>query len=153
MTTSAQVAAVWNTAVWQHEDIAGITTKVLNHEYTDDSEFEIDQLSENGELNFFEYVVVRGERIVEIGGQSNPEYEFQVECRYTRQKDTEGEAHRAVVAAIETLCDTVRTELGASWGSLNVKTGLEVLPEQITSEQVNETACFRQVVRFNSFKF
>lgn len=157
MITRAQVEAVWKTSVFEHEDILALTTKILNHEHTDDSNTEIEDLYEMpadgiGEINFFEYEVSRGEQIIEVGGVSRPEYQLTVEVRYTRNKEIGGVNRRKVLSGIETLCNVVRTQLGSTWGTLDVRTSGEIIPEAITQEEVNNTPCYRQVVRFLAFK-
>lgn len=156
MTAISDVKAVWVDRVFNHADIVEITENAINFEFTDDSQFEIERLYKInsdglGEPNFFEYIIEKGERIVEVGGAAAPEYQFTVSVRYTRGQDTAGENEIAVRSAIETLCNVVRTELGTTWDTLNARTALEILPQPVTRETVNQTPCIRQVVQFTAF--
>ena len=157
MTSIADVEAVWVSNVFEHADILAITTSILDHEYQADTQTELEELYQEGalgigELNFFEYEINKSEAIIEVGGAQAPEYKFDVDVRYTRALDVEGNTQKQVIAAIETLCDTVRTQMGATWGSLNARTALEITPAQITKEEINGTPCYRQSVRFTAFK-
>lgn len=152
MTTIAAVKAVWLSEVFEHTDILAITDKILNYEITQDSEVELSVGYYQTEINFFEYLISKSERIVEVGGQSSPQYQFDVDVRYTLEQKPGGANYIAVNAAIETLCTVVRTELGATWSTLEVKTANEILPTEITSETINNTKCFRKVVRFTAYK-
>lgn len=156
MTSIATVEAVWVSNVFEHADILAITTKILDHEYQDESQTELEELyledTEGiGQLNFFEYSIGRAERIIEVGGQANPQYQFDVDVQYTKTQDVEGNAPSEVRAAIEILCNTVRSEMGATWGTLNAKTANEIIPEPIKKELVNGTPCYRHAVRFTAF--
>lgn len=158
MTSIASVKAVWDQFIFEHADVLAITENIFNYEYTEDSQFEVERLYKHnsdglGEINFFEYIIDRAERVVEVGGVLNPEYQFSVNVRYTKQIDTIGNAEAEVREAIETICNLVRTELGSSWQTLNAKTGLEVIPEAVTRQEINQTNCVRQIVNFTAFIF
>ena len=158
MTSIADVQAVWLAEVFQNSAITAITTNILDYQFVDESQAEVEQLYKHdgdgvGEINFFEYLVENpNETIIEVGGQANPEKQFVVDVRYTKALDVAGNAENEIKAAIETIKDTVRTELGATWSTLDVKTALEIITEGITREEVNQTLCVRQVVTFRASK-
>lgn len=157
MTSIETVEAVWISEIFENQDLLDISSNVLSFEYQDSSNTELEGLYSDaedglGELNFWEYVITRKERIVEAGGASRPEYQFDVDVQYTKALRVDGSTQKDVIAAIETLCNLVRTELGSTWGSLYVRISNEVLPEQIKKEEVNGTPCYRQAVRFTAFR-
>lgn len=157
MTSIADVETVWTTSIFENSDFLAISPNVLDHEYQDGSSTEIEGLyteGENGlgEVNFWEYVITRSEKVLEIGGAIQPEYQFDVDIRLTKQVRVDGTTQKTVIAAIETLTNLVRTELGSTWGSLYMRLANEVTPEQITKEDVNGAACIRQAVRFTAFR-
>jgi hypothetical protein len=155
MTSIATIEAAWTTYIFENADFLAISPNVLDHEYQDGSNTEIERLyteGENGvgEVNFWEYAITRRELIDLAGGASRPEYEFDVDIQYTKQIRVDGTTQKTVIAAIETLTNLVRSELGSTWGSLYMRLANEVIPEQIKKEDVNGAACIRQAVRFTA---
>lgn len=158
MTSIADVQAIWLSAVFENSNIIAITENILDYQYTDGSQTEIERLYKLGNdgigiINFFEYLVdISNERIVEVGGQASPEKEFVVDVRYTKTLDPNGLAESEVKEAIEAVKDTVRIGLGATWSTLNVKTDLVISTQAVTREEVNGSPCVRQIVTFRAFK-
>lgn len=150
--TSAQVAAKWNEKIWTNAAITAITTQIFKFETTEESQKEVEDLYEDTILNYFEYSVERNERVTEIGGAQNPYFIFKVSVRYTKQKDTTGDSYTDVRDAIETLCDTVRSQLGSDWGGVveNITTD-PIAPSDTTSAAVNNTDVWQQTVNFTAF--
>lgn len=157
MTSIAQVEAVWISEIFENQELLDISPNVLAYEYQDASNTEIEGLYTEGEdglgeLNFWEYSITRSERVAEVGGINNPEFQFDVDIQYTKALRVDGSTQKAVIGAIETLCNLVRSELGSTWSTLQVRIANEVIPEQIKKEDVNGTPCFRQAVRFTAFR-
>lgn len=155
MTTSAQIRTNWNTYVFQNADILAITGKAYPYEVTEESEKEVADAYDSANINFFEYVVSNSETSVnQIGGGygNSREQRFLVEVRYTKYAGTDGAAFNAVTDALETLLDTVREDLGATWQGLvdYVESPISIEPPQPAT--FNATPCFRAVARFSALK-
>lgn len=116
MTTSAILSETWRTSVFEHADILSITTKAIPYEMLEESEAEIEKVTYRQEINFFEYLITRVYAFPLISGGLEPEYTYLVEIRYTREKDAAALNYQKVRDALDTLMETVRTELGADWG-------------------------------------
>lgn len=113
MTTLAQIRSAWLANIWNHATIQAITTKIYNYDITLDSTFEYSKLRYNQEFNAFVYIVTKYERL----GFGGTKYdEFEVEVRYYRKADVEGNNFNTVLETFETLFGLVRTQLSHTWG-------------------------------------
>jgi hypothetical protein len=149
MTTSVEaIEAAWTAAIWSHEQIQAITDKVHDFEVTAFSEFEIERLSCNQEINFFEYVISRGVEGEQIGNSPEVLAFFPVEIRYTRQVDTEGAAFRQVRDALLLVQTLVHTELGYGWGGTVDRYDVQSEPPAVTQADIDGTAVYQGVIRF-----
>jgi hypothetical protein len=156
MTSIPDVETVWSEKIFQHEDLLAISSNVIDHEYRQDSNAELEELYQEGtdgigRLNFWEYVITKAEEVTEVGGQSRPQYQFNVDVQYTLEQDVAGTAQKIVVEAIETLCGLVRSELGGTWSTLDAKIANQVTPEPVQKDEINGTTVLRQAVRFTAF--
>ena len=112
MSTSAQVQAAWETAIWENASVLTITDKIFSFDITTLSEREVSRLFFDSEVNYFQYTVRRSE---EVKGTQQLEYQFIVDVQYTRKTDVDGDNWAAVRDAFETLISLVRSSLGVSW--------------------------------------
>ena len=157
MIALADINAVWE-LVFEHQDMLAISESVLDFQYTDESQTEIEALMTMGSdgvgiVNFFEYLVeIRSETVIEMGGAQHPEAEIVVDVRYTKTLDPTGSTEREVKAAIETLRNTVRSELGSAWSALDVRTDPQITIGAVTREEINGALCVRQIATFRAFK-
>lgn len=154
----SNVRNIWETEIFENDDIIAITENILDYEYSDESQFEVSRLYKLdsqgiGRINFFEYIIeIRSETVIEVNGGAYPEREITVDVRYTKELDTEGEAETDVKEAIETVLSTVKTELGSSWSTLEVRTDPVITIGSVTREEVNQTLCVRQIATFRAFR-
>lgn len=116
MSTSSDLSSVWVTSVFNHTAIKAYSPKYYAFAVTEDSEYEVDKLTYQQEINFWQILIARA-HIKEVTNMVT--YQFSVEVGYYRAKtnDTSGVAWTAVRDALETLYDTVDDELGATWGN------------------------------------
>lgn len=154
MTTAAQIRSAWETYVFQNSDISAITSKYYKTEVTQESEAEVALGYNDSQINFFEFVVTpQQSEVNQISGSANSRLQtFLVEVRYTKYAEPNGTAFNDVIDALETLIDTVRTSLGATWQGLVdfVQNPISVEPPQ--KQKFNETDCYRAVIRFTAQK-
>lgn len=151
MTTSAQIEAAWLQYVFGAKALTDITPNALFFEVSPECESEVSEISADGIINFFECVVTRSEKSDQIGaGDTSPTFIFNVEVRYTRQRDIASTAWTAARDAIETLADTVRSALGSNWKGLVDVAVAQEGPPQIMPSVVADAECFRSVFRYQA---
>lgn len=114
MSTSAQVAAAWNTAVLQHATFTAICPNAVLFDVMEDSEKGTEGLYSAAEVNFMQCLVSRAQTL-EVTQRA--EYVFTVDLQYFRSKDEAGANWKAVRDIFETLDALVRSELGSTWSS------------------------------------
>jgi hypothetical protein len=144
------IETAWIDKIWQNLTILNITDKIHNFEITDTSQFELDQLSFNQELNYFEWVVTRAIQYQPIGAENEAVCKIMVEIRYTRQKDTTGENWRSVRDVFSDLITLVHSELGSSWDSTVDFYTHQQDPADITTDLINDVPCWRGTYRFEA---
>lgn len=150
MTSTQALSETWRDLVFEHPNILVITTKALPYEVLDESEGEISRVSYLTEVNFFEYLVTRTYAFPMISGGLHPEYSYTVDIRYTREKDTDGSNYQACRDALDTLLETVRTELGAGWNNtIDFWTVQDAAPT-IVQRRVAESECWSWILTFNA---
>lgn len=114
MSTSAQVEAAWDAAIWTDSTILDITDKIYSFDVTTVSEKETGRLNFGSEVNYFQYTIRRAEAVV---GTQTLDYQFTVDVQYTRFHDVDGDNWTAVRDVFETLIALVRSDLGTSWSA------------------------------------
>lgn len=150
MTTTQALSDVWGEAVFDHADILAITAKALPYEVLDESEIEISRVSYQTQINFFEYLISRTYSFPLISGGMLPEYRYTVDIRYTVEKDPAGENYQAARNALDTLLETVRTELGAGWSNTIDFWTVQDQAPTITQRTVADTECWSWILTFNA---
>lgn len=146
------VESAW-AAVWADSRITAFTSKVIKYEYTDDSEAEIEDLSEDQAINFIEAVTERQVTGRLVGGGSTAvEQAYTVDVRYTRERDTDGDTYRSIVLFFETLSTVVDEILDSSWTSTVDFYTEQTEPIQIQNTEVAGAKCWRATYRFQGRK-
>lgn len=152
MTTSLEVFTKFKDKVFNNAALRAITEVVIPYEVSPESESELSEIYHRNEINFFECVVTRGEARPLIGGADRPLYTFNVDVRYTLQKDTTGDAFLDVRNAIETVADYVASQLAYDFGGLVDMAEAQEEPATVTLEEVAGLPCFRSAIRFQGRK-
>lgn len=135
--------------VWADTRITAYTTKVIKYEYTDDSEKEIGSLSYNKKVNFIEAVTERQVTGRYIGGGSDlAPQTYSVEIRYTKERDTSGDAFRNIALFFETLSTVVDDILGSTWGNTVSYYTEQSDPIRIENADIAGVKCWRAIYRF-----
>lgn len=126
MTTSAQVLAAWQSAIFSHADIQAETTKVLAYDIAADianmTEFTAGIFQQKH--NFFQILCSRETVAGTLRGSNTAVSRFThiVEVSYYIEKDPEDadQNYNEAIRVIELLDDLVRSELGKDWsGTVN----------------------------------
>lgn len=147
------IEAAWANNIFAHEDVLEYSARALNYEVAEpQSDAEIEAISHNQEINFFEYVVSRNPGERQISGADNFLAEFAVEIRYTREAGTDGTSWRAVRAALMLIQSLAITGLGPSWLNTvdySTPTAAEI---SITQGEFAGKPVNRGVIRFQGFK-
>jgi len=153
LSTSAAVAAAWNTAIWQHATITSITEKIHAFDIADsESEYEDAQLRFQQEINFIQYLVVRASRFGESAGitGSVATHTYTVQVIHVREAGTDGANWAAVRNFFETLFGLVVSELGTTWaGTVDLWKPQEG-PPRIDQISIDNTPCWRGLYEFSA---
>lgn len=146
--TIESIEEAWDD-VWEDDRITAFTSKVLKYEYTDDSEAEIEDLSEGQGVNFIEAVTERQvtERLIG-GGSTHVVQSYSVDVRYTIERDTAGDSYRNIVLFFEALSTVVDDILGTSWGDTVFYYEEQTEPIRIENAEIAGTKCWRAIYRF-----
>ena len=151
MTTSASLETQWDTYVWSHEDIEEITEKVYFYAVTEDSEFELEKLFKDGELNFFQCLIAR-ESLKEVTQRVRHKFTAEISYYRTKSEDPTGLNWTAVRDAFETLYDTVQSSLGESWNETVDYWEPQEGPPEIVEVQLGSEKVWRGSYRFFAYK-
>lgn len=153
MTLSADIRDAWETYVFQSAIVQAITDKYYNKEISQESEAEVSQGYDDGQISFFEYVVTPTEHNYNlIGGANSPEQIFIVEVRYTKYAEPLGSAYNDCIDALETIISASKTLLGDTWQNTIDFVESPISIEAPQAYKFNETDCFRAVARFTARK-
>ncbi len=155
MTTSVEVRNVWQSSIWEAQEIADLTPNWFLEEVVVDSQFELDQLKfdaddGNGPLvNYFQCLVSRK---VLFGEMKMIEQQFDVQVLYHLQQTGVADSnYNRVQDNIETMDSLVLSALGVTWGNtVDFYTQTEGLrPERVT---IADLVCWRGGYRYTAFK-
>jgi hypothetical protein len=140
MTTSATIDAAWLAAIWASPTIQAITSKVFQYNIVQDSDTEIAQFYQDGEVNCFIALTTLAARYV---GANTTSTEIQVVVDYYRQKDASGAHWTEARDVMETLYALVISALGFTWsGTVAFWQGQEKPPE-IAETDIKGVKCWR----------
>lgn len=140
MTTSATIEAAWLTSIWNSATIQAITPKCFQYDIIQDSETDIAQFYNAGEINCFIALTSLAPRYI---GTNTTRTDIQVAVDYYRQKDTSGAHWTECRDAIETLYALVVSALGFTWsGTVSFWEGSEKPPE-ISEADIKGVKCWR----------
>lgn len=110
---SADIEAVWLTAIWSHRTILDMTPIFFPYDVSVESEFDLDRLCYEGQVNFF---LAKTQRLAEPLIINQTRYTFGVEVQYyLQQADISENTYPIVRDRLETLDDLVRSELSKTW--------------------------------------
>lgn len=149
MSTAAQVQAAWKTAVFDHADIQAISTKAYGYAITEDSETELAALFDSQHINFFQYLVGRGQQLGTIGVVN---YTYVVEVSYYRAKDPTGANWQAVRDAFDTLFARVQEGLSYTWSNTVDGWQSQQGPAEIVEGTIGVEPCWIGRFTFTGFK-
>lgn len=155
MSTAAQVEAAWKTNVFDSATIQSITSNAFPYELSDESEFEAAKRFEDTEINFFQYLVARGQEhaaSVALAGNSVL-YRYRVQITYIREADTSGENWTAVRDAFDTLWGVYATGLGSTWASTVDGAAPQSGQPQIERATLDNRPIWRGTYEFTGFKY
>lgn len=114
MSTPSDIRSKWNSLVWSHASITALTTKIYNYDVVERSQFESEKFYYQGKVNFFQYLVTRGEDPDETM-TNRVMYLHSVLVQYYLEADTAGAMYNNAIDRMATLYDTVESELGRDW--------------------------------------
>lgn len=112
----SDIITAWSD-VWSNANIQAFTDKVCAYKATDGSEYEIENIFYQDEVNYFELIITPAISQLEIGANTTAIKHYDTVVRYTREKDASGDNYQAVVSAFETLITTVNAVLGNTWSN------------------------------------
>lgn len=146
---STDIEAVWQSVLWEHPTIVAITPNIHQYDISVQSEFDVELLCFEGEVNFF---LARTLRRSEPILTQQTRYTFQVEVSYyLQQADIAQNTYRTVRDRLETLDDLVRTAMGKTWSS-TVDFWQGGVPTAIKEIEVNERTCWTGAITYTAFK-
>jgi hypothetical protein len=149
--TLSSISDAWEDYVFENASITAISSKALAYEHTETTEKGLSAIRENQKINFWEYVVTEARQFIEVG-TATPAATYTVEVRYTIEKDIAGDAHADCRDAIETLLDTVKTNLGASWQGTVDYYQFQPDAYAIESGEIAGVPVWRAMNRFTAYK-
>lgn len=154
MSTSAQVEAAWKTNIFDNATIQAITDKAYPYEITETSESEVAKLFEETEINFFQYLVGRGQKYAASAGLAGPVilYDYTIEVTYIRESEPSGANWTAVRDAFDTIFQLVVSNLGSDWAETVDGSSPQVGTARITSDVIDERPVWRGVFIYSGFK-
>lgn len=155
MSTSAQVQAAWKTGVFDNATIQAITENAFGYEISDESEFESARLFEDTEINFFQYLIGRGQRhaaSIAYAGQTVI-YDYVVEITYILEADPQGANWTIVRDAFDTLWSVYASNLGSTWSSTVDGSAPQAGTPQITRATLDNRPIWRGVYQFTGYKY
>lgn len=150
MSTAQQVENAWVDKVLTHRDITSYTDKIYTYDVTEGSELEISNLYSDGEINFIQCLVGRGQKYA--GSQSVSgrviTYNYLVEVTYFRQADPQGNNWKEVRNFFDDLFSTVLNELGITWDATVDYFNPQLETPEITQERFDNSDTWRGFYRF-----
>ena len=115
MTTSAQIRDALQTYVFDRGEIQSISTSVLFHEFSDASEVELSELYDGQQINAFQCLVRRSTAQMMTGAQ---QVIFTIDVSYFLQRGTDGDSWINAVDSLDTILNTLKSQLGSTWKGL-----------------------------------
>ncbi len=154
MSTAAQVEAVWKTNIFDSTTIQAITDKAYSYEVTETSESEVARLFEGTEVNFFQYLVGRGQRFGTSAGSAGPIviYDYAVEISYFREAEPSGANWTAVRDTFDTIFSLVVSSLGNTWSQTVDGFNPQQGTARISTDLIDNRPVWRGVFTYNAFK-
>lgn len=111
-TTSAQIETLLETNVFANASLKSTyTTKLIKYELSEDSEVELNAISYNQAINFFQLLVRRQEK---IEGLNRRRLEFIIKIRYVVEKTAQNLSYTKIRNGLETVQDLIAATLGAT---------------------------------------
>lgn len=149
MSTSAQVRDAWFQKVWSDESVLEFTERIFLYDVTADSEFDVELLHHNQQINFITCIVQRAHEAMIM---NQVKYQYRVQVLYhLQQTDVEGSTFNDVQDRIEIVDGLVISSLGSKWNNtVDYYTGSDArAPELIT---VSGKRCWRGGYTYLAFK-
>lgn len=154
MSTAAQVEAAWKTNIFDNATIQTITDKAYPYEITETSESEVARLFEDTEINFFQYLVGRGQRYGASAGSAGQIvlYDYTIEISYFRESEPSGANWTAVRDAFDTIFSLHLTTLGSTWSGTVDGSSPQEGTARISKDSIDERPVWRGVYIYSAFK-
>lgn len=149
MSTSALVRTAWFENVWSNSTVLTYTDRIHLHDVLADSEFDVDLLHYDTQINFFTCIVQRAHEARMMGSTL---YQYQVQVLYhLQQTDVEGSTFNLVQDRLETVDGLVITALGSNWDStVDYYTGSTARAIELIT--VSGKRCWRGGYTYQAFK-
>jgi hypothetical protein len=147
--TSDDIETAWESAIWQHSDILEMTSNIYPYDVSAESEFDIDKLCLEGEVNFF---LAKTSRASEPILTQSTRYTFTVVVEYyLQQTDIAESTYRTLRDRLETLDDLVLTSLGKTWtATVDYCPGGN--PQPIREVTISGRRCWFGAIVYTAFK-
>ena len=147
--TSDDIETAWEGAIWQHSDILEMTSNIYPYDVSAESEFDIDKLCLEGEVNFF---LAKTSRASEPILTQSTRYTFQVQVEYyLQQTDIAESTYRTLRDRLETLDNLVLTQLGKTW-TATVDYWPGGNPQPIKEVTISGRRCWFGAIVYTAFK-
>ena len=149
MSTSAQVRDAWFQKVWSDESVLEFTERIFLYDVTADSEFDVELLHHNQQINFITCIVQRAHESMMMG---QVKYQYRVQVLYhLQQTDVEGSTFNDVQDRIEIIDGLVISSLGSKWNNtVDYYTGSDARASELIT--VSGKRCWRGGYTYLAFK-
>lgn len=149
MSTSAQVRTAWFEKVWSDESVLEFTERIFLHDVIVDSEFDVELLHHEQQINFITCIVQRAHEAMKMG---QTRYQYQVQVLYhLQQSDVEGSTFNDVQDRIEIVDGLVISALGSNWNStVDYYTGSNARTLELIT--ISGKRCWRGGYTYSAFK-
>lgn len=148
--TTLQIKDAFKDSVFSSaSDVLAITSNTSYCDLLEDSEIEIKDYYEEGEVNFFQCLVSKWSQRVMTGGLLNT---FSVRVSYFKQKGTTEDGWISVNDALSTVLESTITGLGYTWaGLVDYWTWEESIPE-VTETEIAGVPVWVATTTFQGFQ-
>lgn len=153
MSTSAQVRAAWQAAVFDSSTITAITERVYDFPITLASEYEVSKIYDDDRIiNFIVFTVTR-HQVAGVCG--NLEQRFVVTVEYTKQQRPESanasDDYNDVIDTLETIDGLALSALSGSWSDTVGYWNHDERAPRIEAVTLDGIQCYRGTIQYLGF--